>query len=265
MEAISRKNILQSNKFDSEFPDASKVIVLIAFSVMSLVILVSTGIHKIITDNYELGFISIAIGLIITLLSASCICIKRIDLLSASVLAISESSIIILAVTGGVAKTGILWAFIFPLISFFLAGPVVGLVLNILLVIIFGIIFFFPGIPYVVEYSGALKSRFFLSYIFVCLLSFVMEYARCKYHKKSNELIEKLQNTKNRLDSLHEIIPVCSRCRKIRNDAGAWENFEEYITTHSEIEFSHGICPDCIKELYQNEPWFERWKEESGE
>ena len=49
---------------------------------------------------------------------------------------------------------------------------------------------------------------------------------------------------------LSGIIPICASCKKIRDDAGYWQQVEEYITKHSEAEFSHGICNECIKKLY---------------
>ncbi len=49
---------------------------------------------------------------------------------------------------------------------------------------------------------------------------------------------------------LSGLIPICSSCKKIRDDKGYWSQIESYIRDHSEAEFSHGICPDCAKELY---------------
>ena len=43
---------------------------------------------------------------------------------------------------------------------------------------------------------------------------------------------------------------MCSSCKKIRDDEGYWNQVEEYIYKHSEAQFSHGICPDCITKLY---------------
>ncbi|MDA8405861.1 MAG: hypothetical protein M0T73_03235, partial [Deltaproteobacteria bacterium] len=45
-------------------------------------------------------------------------------------------------------------------------------------------------------------------------------------------------------------IPICSSCKKIRDDKGYWRQVEEYVSEHSEALFSHGICPDCMKKLY---------------
>ena len=49
---------------------------------------------------------------------------------------------------------------------------------------------------------------------------------------------------------LKEIIPICSYCKKIRNDEGYWKTLESYITEYSGAKLSHGICPDCLKEHF---------------
>jgi hypothetical protein len=51
---------------------------------------------------------------------------------------------------------------------------------------------------------------------------------------------------------LSGMLPICASCKKIRNDEGYWEQIEAYIRHRSEVEFSHGICPDCIQKLYPN-------------
>lgn len=64
-------------------------------------------------------------------------------------------------------------------------------------------------------------------------------------------LAKQLQNTlKEEVKTLRGFIPICSSCKKIRNDKGYWEQIEKYITTRSEAEFTHSICPDCAKRLY---------------
>jgi ligand-binding sensor domain-containing protein len=49
---------------------------------------------------------------------------------------------------------------------------------------------------------------------------------------------------------LSGLLPVCASCKKIRDDKGYWNQIETYIAEHSEADFSHGICPDCMKKLY---------------
>jgi hypothetical protein len=54
----------------------------------------------------------------------------------------------------------------------------------------------------------------------------------------------------NKLRILRGLLPICSSCKKIRNDHGDWNHLEVYIREHSEANFSHGICPDCLRKLY---------------
>ena len=59
-----------------------------------------------------------------------------------------------------------------------------------------------------------------------------------------------LENAIAEIKTLKGIIPICSVCKSIRDDRGLWEQLEDYICTHSDAEFSHGICPDCAREMY---------------
>ena len=52
------------------------------------------------------------------------------------------------------------------------------------------------------------------------------------------------------VDAIGGLLPICAHCKKIREDDGSWVSVERYISDHSEAEFSHGLCPDCVKELY---------------
>jgi hypothetical protein len=67
--------------------------------------------------------------------------------------------------------------------------------------------------------------------------------------KSKHELEEALANVK----TLKGLLPICCHCKKIRDDQGYWSQVEVYIHNHSEADFSHGICPDCVKELYPEE------------
>ncbi len=63
-------------------------------------------------------------------------------------------------------------------------------------------------------------------------------------------LIEQLQQALTELKTLNGLLPICASCKKIRDDKGYWNQIEVYIRDHSDAEFSHGICPGCIEELY---------------
>ena len=62
--------------------------------------------------------------------------------------------------------------------------------------------------------------------------------------------IGELRRALDQIKTLRGIIPICASCKKIRDDNGYWKQVEVYIRDHSEAEFSHGICPECVKELY---------------
>jgi DNA-binding response OmpR family regulator len=69
-----------------------------------------------------------------------------------------------------------------------------------------------------------------------------------------NEHLEKLnaelQETLKKLETLEGIIPICSFCKKIRDDQGYWNQVDSYISKHSRALFSHGLCPECLKKHY---------------
>ena len=65
-----------------------------------------------------------------------------------------------------------------------------------------------------------------------------------------SDRIRELQEAIAQIKNLRGIIPICSYCHKIRNDQESWERLEKYIGEHSEAEFSHGICPDCVKKHF---------------
>ena len=63
--------------------------------------------------------------------------------------------------------------------------------------------------------------------------------------QRNRELEEALKRVKQ----LQGLLPICSYCKKIRNDRNYWEQVDAYVAGHSEAQFSHGVCPDCF-ELY---------------
>lgn len=64
------------------------------------------------------------------------------------------------------------------------------------------------------------------------------------------KLVEELTRAISSIKTLRGLLPICSYCKKIRNDKGYWEQIETYISKHSEAEFSHGLCPDCSAKYY---------------
>lgn len=64
------------------------------------------------------------------------------------------------------------------------------------------------------------------------------------------KLITGLTEAMSKVKMLTGLLPICAGCKKIRNDNGYWEQVENYLKAHSDIEFTHGFCPDCMQRLY---------------
>lgn len=73
---------------------------------------------------------------------------------------------------------------------------------------------------------------------------------RVRTEKEKGVLIGKLHETLSKVKQLSGLLPICASCKNIRDDEGYWQQIEAYIREHSEVEFSHSICPDCVKKLY---------------
>jgi len=72
------------------------------------------------------------------------------------------------------------------------------------------------------------------------------------------KLIGELEDALAEIKTLKGIVPICSSCKKIRDDKGYWNLLESFIEKHSEASFSHGICPECSDELYGKEHWYKK-------
>jgi PAS domain S-box-containing protein len=74
--------------------------------------------------------------------------------------------------------------------------------------------------------------------------------ARKQTEAERVQLIQELQAALANVKSLSGLLPICSGCKKIRDDKGYWSQVESYVQMHSEATFTHGLCPDCIKKYY---------------
>ena len=80
------------------------------------------------------------------------------------------------------------------------------------------------------------------------ILGLLQEVEQSKQQKM--QLLDKQQLQLDEIRALQSIIPICSNCRKVRDDDGFWENVEAYMHKRVDIHFSHGMCPDCGERLY---------------
>ena len=67
---------------------------------------------------------------------------------------------------------------------------------------------------------------------------------------REKELIASLQDALAKIKQLSGMLPICSHCKKIRDAKGDWQPLEDYLEEHSNTKLSHGLCPDCVRELY---------------
>ena len=74
--------------------------------------------------------------------------------------------------------------------------------------------------------------------------------ARVKTHITLQQTIQELKRSLDEIKTLKGLLPICAKCKKVRDDEGYWQSVEKYISTRTEAKFTHSICPDCLKDLY---------------
>ena len=91
--------------------------------------------------------------------------------------------------------------------------------------------------------------------------------ARVKTQLALYDLVKTLEKKNSQLESalnevkqLQGMLPICAKCKNIRDDSGYWTQIEAYLQKHANMEFSHGMCPDCMDEVYGSEDWYIKMK-----
>jgi PAS domain S-box-containing protein len=80
------------------------------------------------------------------------------------------------------------------------------------------------------------------------------------YELERDGLIAELQEALASVKTLTGLLPICAKCKKIKDDKGYWKRTESYIETHSDAQFTHGLCNDCKDDLYGDQEWYQRRK-----
>jgi len=111
-------------------------------------------------------------------------------------------------------------------------------------------------------------GMFFFIYLFINVYGMFMSIRMNRSRRGQFILFEEERKAKIGLEEaiaevkvLQGIIPICSSCKKIRDDEGFWKQVEEYIESHSEAKFSHGMCQACMDDTYGDEEWYKRMKD----
>ena len=169
-------------------------------------------------------------------------------------------------VYAGISNTTFyMWIFLYPLLALFLLGTVNGSVFSLLILSIVCILLILKRyLPFLTPGIIVDEIRFGAVYITIYLIACAMEKVRQAIQDRLNisnlklettvaekeDLIRKLQKTIDEVTVLRGILPICSQCKKIRDDKGYWHQVESYVRSHSEADFTHSICPECIGKLY---------------
>ncbi len=171
-------------------------------------------------------------------------------------------NMVVLAVLYNVAigagkETALYWVFLLPSLLFFFQGRRDGLISVGFVLFLLSLLLFLPGLVHAHDYGMRMGLRFFPSLVFVAVIGYGLESSRYRFsnmlRREHEELLEEkanLEKALKQIKTLHGLLPMCASCKKIRDDSGYWKQIEAYLHEHSDAKFSHGICPDCAKELY---------------
>ena len=97
-------------------------------------------------------------------------------------------------------------------------------------------------------------------------LNIAIEIALYKHQmkEKQEQLIAELQSALSEVKTLHGLLPICTSCKKIRDDQGYWNQLESYIQKHSKAVFTHSLCSECSERFYGDEDWYIKMKKDEN-
>jgi PAS domain S-box-containing protein len=78
--------------------------------------------------------------------------------------------------------------------------------------------------------------------------------------QEREKLIAELKEALEKVRTLSGLLPMCAKCKKVRDDSGYWNQLETYISQHTDANVTHGLCPDCMDSMYSGQEWYERGK-----
>jgi hypothetical protein len=146
------------------------------------------------------------------------------------------------------SKIKIKWSLIGALFGYFIFHPIIHII---------SVFHFFRGHPGPVNLVPEILKAFSVSMLpwglaFMILnASIGLFWGKIKQaNAEKSKVIAQLQEALAEVQILSGFLPICSSCKKVRDDRGYWNQIEAYISEHSEAEFSHSICPECARKMY---------------
>ena len=176
------------------------------------------------------------------------------DIAQTLLLADITAIMVFLYATGGIGGTGIFWWYTYPVAAFFITGRrngwywISGLMVFGVLLKAFG-----AAIGINVPYEFTVLRQFGASFLVVSLVLQMYEATRDDYEKAIEESMKNLEKAYANIRTLKGLVPICSVCKKIRDDKGFWQQLEVYVSEHTEADFSHGMCEDCAGEVLKEQ------------
>lgn len=173
---------------------------------------------------------------------------------------------------GAGGMVAMLWLYIIPLLIFFFLETIESIVSTILFFSGAIILMVYPSLFGTFDYGTEMGVRFLISLFFLTIIARGLESSRYRYSMmlktSNNELTanqKKLETALSEIKTLSGMLPICAHCKKIRDDKGYWNHLEDYIQTHSDASFSHGLCAECSDVLYGKEDWYVAMKDSEKE
>ena len=170
------------------------------------------------------------------------------------------SAVLYVAAVGSGYGSGLYWILVAPVMLFFFFEKKEGQIWVGIMVILTGILVFFPSLFGTYSYDLYHRIGFTASFLLITGIGYGVETNRYRYSRllaeeRDNLAIETklLRQAMERIKILDGMLPICAHCKKIRDDKGYWQQVESYIHDHADVEFSHGICPECSKKYYGEE------------
>lgn len=150
---------------------------------------------------------------------------------------------------GNYQGAAILSLYLYPVILFYFLGKLEGSIWVSLVLIPSLFVLFVPDSIGAYVYEEPYRIRLAATILLVTFFSYITESLREKAYEDLALEKENLSRALVEIKTLRGIIPICSYCKVIRNDEGAWEKLEAYITRYSDAVFSHGVCPGCAAKV----------------
>lgn len=148
---------------------------------------------------------------------------------------------------GGGEGFALLWFYCVPVLLMTLFGSREGSLWTLAALVIAGVMLLTPlgsGYPL------AVAMRFLITYILVAILSYGLESSRHRFYARLSAEKSALEDALAQVKTLRGLLPICTACKKVRDDRGYWQEIEEYVGHRSDADFSHGVCPDCAAAIY---------------